>query len=143
MTVHRPVQTHGPDYKGQRAAFIRFLEHAKPIPTSQDHSVEAAIGFLLDHRTHRHPKLAVVRDEGRGRERVAVDLASTCRSCRTNGGRSFAGQRGREPAPREVDRRYFELCLFTQVVNELKSGDPVCPARTTTATIAISACLKP
>ena len=113
-------------YKGQRAAFIRFIEHAKPVSTSQDHSVEEAIGFLLDHRTHRHPKLAVVRDEGRGRERIAVDL----------GDLSFvpdkwwplvAGQKGREPAPREVDRRYFELCLFTQVVNELKSGDLCLP----------------
>lgn len=113
-------------YKGQRAAFIRFLEHAKPVSTSQDHSVEEAIGFLLDHRTHRHPKLAVVRDEGRGRERIVVDLVDL----------SFvpdkwwplvAGQKGREPAPREVDRRYFELCLFTQVVNELKSGDLCLP----------------
>jgi len=33
----------------------------------------------------------------------------------------------REPAPAEVDRRYFEICLFTQVVNELKSGDLCIP----------------
>ena len=65
-------------YKGQRAAFIRFLEHARPVSTSQDRSVEGAITFLLDHRTHRHPKLAIVRDEGRGGKRVArrlVDLS--------------------------------------------------------------------
>jgi len=113
-------------YKGQRAAFIRFLEHASPVSTSQDRSVEGAIGFLLDHRTHRHPRLAVVREEGRGRNRTVVSLVDL----------SFVpdkwwplvtGQKGREPAPREVDRRYFELCLFTQVVNELKSGDLCLP----------------
>lgn len=113
-------------YKGQRAAFIRFLEHAKPISTSQDRSVEHAIGFLLDHRKSRHPKLAVVREEGRGRARAAIGLVDL----------SFVpdkwwplvtGQKGREPAPHEVDRRYFELCLFTQVVNELKSGDLCLP----------------
>ena len=32
-----------------------------------------------------------------------------------------------EPEPVEVSRRYFELCLFTQVVNELKSGDLCIP----------------
>ena len=113
-------------YKGQRAAFIRFLEYAKPISTSQDRSVEEAISFLLDHRTHRHPRLAVVRDEGRGHNRTGISLVDL----------SFVpdkwwplvtGQKGREPAPREVDRRYFELCLFTQVVNELKSGDLCLP----------------
>ena len=35
----------------------------------------------------------------------------------------LTGRTAREPAPAEVDRRYFEICLFTQVVNELKSGD--------------------
>ena len=113
-------------YKGQRAAFIRFLEYARPVSTSQDGSVEGAIAFLLDHRTHRHPKLAIVREEGRGGKRVVRSLVDL----------SFVpdrwwplvtGQKGRDPAPREVDRRYFELCLFTQVVNELKSGDLCLP----------------
>ena len=113
-------------YKGQRAAFIRFLDYARPVSTSQDRSVEKAIGFLLDRRTHRHPRLAVVREEGRGRNRTTVSLVDL----------SFVpdrwwpfvtGRKGREPAPREVDRRYFELCLFTQVVNELKSGDLCLP----------------
>ena len=113
-------------YKGQRAAFIRFLDHARPLSTSQDRSLEEAIVFLLDRRSHRHPKLAVVREEGRGRRRAAVPLVDL----------SFVpdrwwplvtGSSRRDPAPREVDRRYFELCLFTQSVNELKSGDLCLP----------------
>ncbi len=39
----------------------------------------------------------------------------------------LTGRIAREPAPAEVDRRYFEICLFTQVVNELKSGDLYIP----------------
>ncbi len=39
----------------------------------------------------------------------------------------LTGRTAREPAPAEVDRRYFEICLFTQVVNELKSGDLCIP----------------
>jgi hypothetical protein len=39
----------------------------------------------------------------------------------------LTGRTSRDPAPTEVDRRYFEICLFTQVVNELKSGDLCIP----------------
>ena len=39
----------------------------------------------------------------------------------------LTGRTTREPAPTEVDRRHFEICLFTQVVNELKSGDLCIP----------------
>ncbi|MGI9501715.1 MAG: hypothetical protein ACR2RE_01495, partial [Geminicoccaceae bacterium] len=90
--------------KGQRAAFIRFLEHAKLVSTSQDRSVENAIGFLLDRRKQKHPKLTVVCEEGRGRHRTAVTLVDL----------SFVpdkwwplvtGQKGRQPPPHEVDRR--------------------------------------
>ena len=111
-------------YKGQRAAFIRFLEHARPVSTSQDRSVEGAIAFLLDHRTHRHPKLAIVREEGRGGKRVArrlVDLSFVP----DRWWPLVTGQKGRDPAPREVDRRYFELCLFTQVVQRAQIWRPL------------------
>ena len=39
----------------------------------------------------------------------------------------LTGRTARDPAPAEVDRRHFEICLFTQVVNELKSGDLCIP----------------
>jgi hypothetical protein len=113
-------------YKGQRAAFLRFLEHAAPVSTSQDRSVEEAIAFLLAHRTHRHPKLRIVVEETRKVGSTPPRLLDL----------SFVGEKwwplltgrtAREPAPVEVDRRYFEICLFTQVVNELKSGDLCIP----------------
>ena len=40
-------------YGGQRAAFLRFLEHAVPVSTSQDRTTEEAIAFLLAHRADR------------------------------------------------------------------------------------------
>ena len=39
----------------------------------------------------------------------------------------LTGRTVHDPTPAEVDRRYFEICLFTQVVNELKSGDLCIP----------------
>jgi TnpA family transposase len=113
-----------PFYKGQRAAFIRFLEHAAPVATSQDRSVEEAIAFLLARRTHRHPKLNIVIEEAREDvPRRLLDLSFV-------GGKWWpllTGQAARDPAPTEIDRRHFEMCLFTQVVNELKSGDLCIP----------------
>lgn len=113
-------------YKGQRAAFLRFLAHAAPVSTSQDRAVEQAIAFLLAHHAHRRPKLQVACEEhvdGQATLRPLLDL-------------SFVGEKwwplltertAREPAPVEVDRRHFEVCLFTQVVNDLKSGDLCIP----------------
>lgn len=110
-------------YKGQRAAFLRFLEHVKPVSTSQDRAVEEAVTFLLAHRTHHHPRLRIAceeaADSGERAMRQLVDLSFV-------GERWWSlvtGQRAREPDPVEVDRRYFEVCLFTQVMIELKSGD--------------------
>src|SRR4051812_1414257 len=51
----------------------------------------------------------------------------TSPSCRRDGGRWSPGRRATIPRHARVDWRYFELCLFTQVVNELKSGDLCLP----------------
>jgi TnpA family transposase len=111
-------------YKGQRAAFLRFLEHAAPIATSQDRSVEEAIAFLLARRAHRHPKLSIVLQEAHeGGPRRLLDLSFVGEKWWP----LLTGQAARDSAPTEVDRRYFEICLFTQVVNELKSGDLCIP----------------
>ena len=113
-------------YGGQRAAFLRFLAHAAPVSTSQDRGVEQAIAFLLAHRTDRRarlrPVVETVQADGTT-ARQALDLSWV-------GERWWpllTGRTAREPAPAEVDRRYFEICLFTQVVNELKSGDLCIP----------------
>jgi len=114
-------------YGGQRAAFLRFLVHAAPVSTSQDRAVEQAIAFLLAHRTDRRAKLRTsveaVQADGT-MVRQALDLSWV--------GEKWwplltSGRTAHEPAPCEVDRRYFEICLFTQVVNELKSGDLCIP----------------
>ena len=47
-------------YGGQRAAFLRFLEHAAPISTSQDRTTEQAIAVLLAHHTDRRTKLRAI-----------------------------------------------------------------------------------
>ena len=113
-------------YGGQRAAFLRFLEHAAPVSTSQDRATEQAIAFLLAHRAGRRAKLRtsmnVLQPSGTAVRRP-LDLSWIGEKWWP----LLAGRMAREPAPAEVDRRHFEICLFTQVVNELKSGDLCIP----------------
>ena len=114
-------------YGGQRAAFLRFLAHAAPVSTSQDRATEQAIAFLLAHRTDRRPKLRVG-----GRTELGADGTAARRPLDLSWvGEKWwpllTGRTARDPAPAEVDRRYFEICLFTQAVNELKSGDLCIP----------------
>jgi hypothetical protein len=113
-------------YGGQRAAFLRFLAHAAPVSTSQERATEQAIAFLLAHRRDRQPKLRVTGEaapaDGSG-PRQPLDLSFIGEKWWP----LLTGRTTREPAPAEIDRRYFEICLFTQVVNELKSGDLCIP----------------
>jgi TnpA family transposase len=110
----------------QRAAFLRFLEHTIPVSTSQDRSTEEAITFLLMHRASRRTKLRTIVDVVRPGDTTArrpLDLSWVGEKWWP----LLTGRAAREPAPVEVDRRHFEICLFTQVVNELKSGDLCIP----------------
>lgn len=113
-------------YREQRPIFLQVLEHLAPVSTSQDRSVEEAIAFLLAHRDHCPTKIKIVgkeKHDGKPVSRRLVDLSFV--------GEKWwplvTGQPARATEPAEVSRRYFELCLFTQVANELKSGDLYIP----------------
>jgi TnpA family transposase len=113
-------------YGAQRAAFLRFLAHAAPVSTSQDRATEQAIAFLLAHRTDRRAKLRTTVEAAQADGAVVrrpLDLSWVGEKWWP----LLTGRTARDPAPTEVDRRHFEICLFTQVVNELKSGDLCIP----------------
>ena len=113
-------------YGAQRTAFLRFLAHVVPVSTSQDRATEQAITFLLAHRTDRRAKLRTTVEAARADGAVVrrpLDLSWVGEKWWP----LLTGRTARNPAPTEVDRRHFEICLFTQVVNELKSGDLCIP----------------
>lgn len=113
-------------YGGQRAAFLRFLEHAAPVSTSRDRAVEDAIGFLLAHRMDRRAKLRAVVETVQPDGTIA-DVPLDLSWVGEKWWPLLTGRMAQACAPAEVDRRHFEMCLFTQVVNELKSGDLCIP----------------
>lgn len=101
-------------YKSQRAVLLSFLEHVELVSTSQDQSVVSAIKFVLDHKASRSEWLVVPNDIG------LSFISDKWMSLVT-------GQRNPNAFFDKVHRRNFELCLFTQVMNELKSGDLCIP----------------
>ncbi len=113
-------------YGVQRASFLRFLAHAAPASTSQDRATEQAIGFLMAHRTDRRARLQTAVEAKRA-DGATVQGPLDLSWVGEKWWPLLTGRTAREPAPAEVDRRYFEICLFTQVVNELKSGDLCIP----------------
>ena len=97
------------------------------LATSQDKAVEQAIAFLLGNLAKRHGQLTVARwerqDDGTRQAVPLIDLSFVP----DKWWRLVTGTRSREGVPPTVDRRYFELCLFSQIMQELKSGDLCLP----------------
>ena len=113
-------------YGAQRASFLRFLAHAAPVSTSQDRATEQAIGFLLAHRANRRPRLRIMVDVP-GADGAILQRPLDLSWVGEKWWPLLTGRTTQDPAPAEIDRRHFEICLFTQVVNELKSGDLCIP----------------
>lgn len=92
-------------YKGQRATLFRVALSLIFRPTTEDRSLVDALGFVLENE-HRRGEFVP----------GAVDL-------------SFANERWRELVQAELDeepvlaRRHLEVCIFSHVAAELKTGD--------------------
>jgi hypothetical protein len=105
-------------YSQQRANFFRFPENVSLTSTSQDRSIYNAIDFIM---ASRHERLSLVLEE------PETSTAATRRlDISWIQGRWWPlvnGTKDESAVGDSVDRRYFELCLFTQVMYDLKSGD--------------------
>jgi TnpA family transposase len=105
-------------YKSQRGLYVEALALLQPTSTSTDKALEQAIAFLLQQRTARAQRLSVtckVRDAVESR----LDLSWVPQRW----WKAVTGLNRRDVIVETVDRRYFELCVFSCVMLELKSGD--------------------
>jgi len=84
--------------------------------TTQDRTFEEALRFLLEHEHKTGEWLAVSKSAG-------LDLAWVPEIW----WRLVTGQRPRDEVPQRLHRRHFELCVFSQLMAELKSGDLCVP----------------
>jgi TnpA family transposase len=113
-------------YKNVRHVFFNFIESVKLISTNQDQSVEKAIDFLIAHRHLRSNWLPTTKIEKTDEGFTIIQLVDI--SWITDKWWKLVTNKPMNGEPiTKVDRRYFELCLFTQIMQELKSGDLCIP----------------
>jgi TnpA family transposase len=114
-------------YRGRRGTLFRFLEGVPLTSTSQDQALPQAIAFLLTHKASRQewlPILRLTRDHERGAPPASlVDLSFVSEKWWP----LVTGTTSRDVVITQVDRRAFELCVFSQILLELKSGDLCIP----------------
>ena len=96
-------------YRSQRPLLLNLLNLLNIQSSSSDTSIIEAIRFVLKHRNSRKPTLSI--------ENEKLDLKWLPDKWKKMVTGKVSG------SVKAVDRLYFELCMLTQVITELKSGD--------------------
>lgn len=92
-------------YRSHRRTLFRLVKSLNLVSTSQDQSLITALEFLIENENRRGDYLE-----------PAVDL-------------SFAGEKWHKIVLQNIsgepfyDRKHFEVCVFSNLMSELKSGD--------------------
>lgn len=113
-------------FKSHRKVCFDILELLRPVSTTEDRSLEEAVAFLRRNREARGERLPVTWTEAAadGRKtQVSLSLSWIPRRW----WEAVTGIPVREIPLQSVDRKYFELCIFSCVMQELKSGDLCIP----------------
>ncbi len=99
-------------YKSHRQTLFALLGEVRLASTSQDIALEMAIDFLQEHKTSKRDSLELGSDQ-------FIDLSWIPEKWR----KLVTGSANQRDRVIRVDRRHFEVCLFSRIVQELKSGD--------------------
>ncbi len=110
-------------YKGQRATLFKLLEVLPLQSSTQDNQLQDAVAFIQTHRQSRHEQVAVVNVESSEPPPAKPEPLLELDWIPPKWWHLVTGQPQRSPAPTQVYRRHLEVCVFSQVLRELKSGD--------------------
>lgn len=100
-----------PFYTSHRQTLFELLEQVHLCSTSQDTTVEEALAFLRTHRTAKRDWLDL--------STTSLDLSWVP----DKWWQLVTGTTMRTRTPPQVNRRHFEMCVFSQVMADLKSAD--------------------
>ncbi len=110
-------------YKSKRANFFRFLETVSLKTTTSDTILEEAIAFLLRHKKAKQERISVgttgKNTQGEESYRPLLELSWIPERW----WKGVTGKARRSAKVQTVDRRSFELCMFSCVMFALNSGD--------------------
>ena len=98
-------------YRAQRPLLLNCLDLLGIQSSSNDTSIVEAIQVLLKNRCSRKATLSI--------ENENLNLSWVPDKWR----KLITGRVSASASVKEINRLYFELCVLTQVITELKSGD--------------------
>lgn len=98
-------------YRSQRPLLLNYLDLLNIQSSSNDTLIIEAIQFLLRNRNSRKPMLSI--------ENEKLNLKWLPDKWK----KLVTGKASGSTSVKVVDRLYFELCVLTQVITELKTGD--------------------
>lgn len=104
-----------PLYRNRRALLFDCLSHLDLQSTTKEQSTLEALALVTQNRQSRKTILKATNEKGE-----PLDLAWIP----DNWGKLVVDKTSKDMVPiTTVQRKYFELCLFTTIAQELKSGD--------------------
>lgn len=106
-------------YRSHRPTLFRLVRSLTFASTSQNTDFLDALTFLLRHETSKGDWLQLYADERTEHHVPLLALAWVPEGW----WRLLTDQHTPVPPPRQIKRRHFEVCVFTQLLAELKSGD--------------------
>lgn len=109
-------------YKSRRGLFMAVLENTVLKSTSNDHAMEHAIHFLLEHKNNKKEYLETARfqatHDGNVQFITLLDVTMIPEKWR-----KWVVRKNDATKLADIHRGYFEICLFSLIVEDLKSGD--------------------
>ena len=108
-------------FKNSRVAFFDILSNLHFISTSEDKAIEQAIEFAQAHRKTISEWIPTHPDKKHTKR--GLPNLNDFSWISDKWWKLITGQKKRVLVPERVNRRYFEVCLFSEIVSELKNGD--------------------
>lgn len=110
-------------YRSHRATLFRLMDALVLKPSTRDTTLSEAIAFIKRNRNKRRTWLPIteMNDQGIEEEQSIVRLDISW--VPTKWWALVTGQNQRHPAPTQMHRVYFEICVFSHLLLEVQSGD--------------------
>lgn len=110
-------------FASHRATLFKILNSISLRSTNQDKCMEEVIPFLLSHQCTRKEWIPVVHIKKKGAWKRAVTPLLDLSWISDAWWRWISPTKKKKSLPEEINRRHFEVCVFSQIMWELKAGD--------------------
>ncbi|MDO0826031.1 Tn3 family transposase [Desulfosporosinus nitroreducens] len=110
-------------FKSHRVTLFGILKTVTLNSTSQDVSLEQSLKFLQSNESTRKELLNTVRIENKGKANENKIQLLDLSWVHDDWWKLITGYTNRNIYPDKINRRHFEVCVFTQIMMDLKSGD--------------------